>query len=311
MNTRSHNYGARGRAPQRTLLFAAAGVMTFGSALAQSAATGQALWDNGRASPPLLACGTCHNGAADPANGLNLSFLRARLAGSGGLDAGNAAAAINRALRVPGGVGVMLTAYPASSISTTEIDHLAAFIAQAPAVPLPTATVAPTALSFQATGVEVDSAPQLVTVTNTSGQSATLANIPIVALTTSAHPTDFLLGGAGSLNGAVECTAGRNLAPSGSCAIRVLFRPTATGARSASWEVRFSQGSPVVLPMSGTGTPAPAMPAPAPAAAAPAGNSGGGALPAFALFALFVAAWVQRVRGVRESKSVAPARADV
>jgi cytochrome c553 len=279
---------------------AGAGLLGAAPALAQNATVGQQLWDSGRSAPPptVLACGTCHNGAAAAANGLTLAVLRQRLTNNGGLTLANAQAAVTRSLT---GVQAMRDIYPGTTLSATDISNLAAYIANVPApAPAPTPPppapanalqVNPEQVMFAATPPSTNSAQQTVTVRNGTSAAVTLGNPAITASNSSLAAQDFLLSTPGIAGSTTTCTNGATLAAGATCTLGVIFRPTATGQRSAAWEVRFSSAgaNPLTLALQGTGgtaptpTPAPSpapSPAPAPApgpapAPAPAGAGGG------------------------------------
>jgi hypothetical protein len=101
----------------------------------------------------------------------------------------------------------------------------------------------PSSLAFPDQPLGTAGAARAVTVRN--GGTA-LAELDRVALT-GAHAGDFLLG-------SDEC-AGRTLSPGAGCTVTVGFRPSQTGARSASLEVVPDEGPPLRLALQGTGAP--------------------------------------------------------
>lgn len=273
---------ARTTAQRIAPLFAcAAGLVVGAPALAQNAAAGQVLWDTGRSAPTpaVIACATCHGGNGGAANNVTLATIRQRLTNNGGLTVANAQASINRTLAPPpaqGSVPAMIALYPAGALSATDIANLAAFIAQAPAAPPPppppppppagVIDATPSTLTFAA-AIGGSSAAQTVTVRNGRATAVSFDTSPVVALSTSAAPADFLLSPAGA-GSPTTCAAGATLAAGATCTIGILFRPTQAGARTATWELRFATAgvAPVPLALAGTGAPAPA-PAPAPSPA--------------------------------------------
>lgn len=298
--------GPASHSPRRSMaaLFGAcaagAGLLGAAPALAQNATVGQQLWDNGRSAPPpaILACGTCHNGAATMGGGKTLPVIRQGLTNNGGLTLANAQGLVTRSLT---SVVSMRNTYPGTTLSATDINDLAAYIANVPApapaptppppAPANTLQVSPEQVMFAATPPSTSSAQQTVTVRNGTSAAVTLGNPAITASNSSLAAQDFLLSTPGIAGSTTTCTNGGTLAAGASCTLGVIFRPTATGQRSAAWEVRFTSAgaNPLTLALQGTGGPAPApspspsptpSPAPAPApgpapAPAPAGAGGG------------------------------------
>ena len=103
------------------------------------------------------------------------------------------------------------------------------------------ASVTPTPLTYGSVLVNTTSAAQTVTVANATG-AGTLA-ISGVSFT-GANPGDFVIT-------ANSCTT--SLAGGSSCTISVAFRPTATGARSATLAIASSNPTALSAPVSGTG----------------------------------------------------------
>ncbi len=102
------------------------------------------------------------------------------------------------------------------------------------------AQLAPTSLNFGNQTVGIVSTAQPVTLTNTGNIALTLAPINI----TGTNPNDF-----GQTN-----NCGTSLAAGSSCTISVTFKPTATGARSASVSVSDNApNSPQTVSLTGTG----------------------------------------------------------
>ena len=105
------------------------------------------------------------------------------------------------------------------------------------------AKLSPTSLSFGTQAIGVTSGAKTVTLTNVGTTSLTITTIAITGTNTG----DF----------AQTHTCGSSLAASASCTISVTFKPTASGARSASLSVTDNaNGSPQQVSFSGTGTAA-------------------------------------------------------
>ena len=108
-------------------------------------------------------------------------------------------------------------------------------------------TVNPTTVpAFAATPVGSTSAVTNLTVTDTGTAQLSVSTVTVTGL----NPADFVV-----TNG---CTAA--IAPAGTCTIGVAFRPTATGARSATLTVTSSAGVATTRALSGTGAAVPAAP---------------------------------------------------
>jgi hypothetical protein len=107
-------------------------------------------------------------------------------------------------------------------------------------------TLAPSSLTFAAQAVGTTSAGQNVTLTN--NQSATLNITKIFG--SGADPGDF----------GVSSNCGSTLAAGSSCTITVTFKPTTTGARTATLNVSDdASNSPQQVSLTGTGTSAPTL----------------------------------------------------
>jgi subtilase family serine protease len=101
-------------------------------------------------------------------------------------------------------------------------------------------SLSPAGLTFTGQTVGTPSSPQAVTLHNMGTATINLWQIAILGT----NPADFLS----------NSTCGTTLAASGSCTVNVTFKPTATGARTAS--LLFSDdagGSPQAVTLSGTG----------------------------------------------------------
>lgn len=108
------------------------------------------------------------------------------------------------------------------------------------------ATVSPVSLTFASLAVGASSAAQTVTFTNTGTAPVTISSVSI----TGASPADY----------SQTNTCGKSVAVGAKCTASVIFRPTATGTRTAT--LAFADniaGSPQTVALSGTAT-APAAP---------------------------------------------------
>ena len=196
-------------------------------------------------------------------------------------------ATINGAIAAnSGGMGVY------STWTAQQRTDVAAHILAAPAptppppfAPLPTPTASPNTVMFGSTAVGATSATVTVLITNSSGANMSLGN-PAVSNGTG-QVGDFRP--AAPPANVTACTNGLMLNAGMSCSIGAQFVPTASGARTATWNVNFV-GSPSVpsreLTLQGTATGASAAPAPTTSANAPL-NAGAGALGWMQLLGLF------------------------
>ena len=107
----------------------------------------------------------------------------------------------------------------------------------------PNATLSPTSLAFSTFGIGTTSAAKVVTLKNNGTASLSISSIVI----TGANAGDF----------AQTHTCGSSLASGASCSIRLTFKPTASGIRTAALGVTDNAaGSPQKTALSGTGTTA-------------------------------------------------------
>jgi len=141
------------------------------------------------------------------------------------------------------------------------------------AVPPPSLTSSPPALTFPDQIELTTSASSPVIITNTGVTLVTLTVIsssgeftvvPPVALPGLAAPKSggksVPAGKAGAKGAKVflgDCTVGANLLPGDSCQVNLTFSPSSAGARSGSLAIAFTGGvgSPFVMPLAGSGTP--------------------------------------------------------
>src|SRR5437868_4390523 len=107
----------------------------------------------------------------------------------------------------------------------------------------PAVTFTPTSLTFGAQAIGTTSPSQSITITNTGNASLFINS----AATRGANPLDFTQVDDGC--------SGLTLAPGTSCSVSITFKPTASGARSATFILTDNApGSPQTVPISGTGT---------------------------------------------------------
>jgi trimeric autotransporter adhesin len=107
----------------------------------------------------------------------------------------------------------------------------------------PAATLNPTSLTFASTVVGVASAAQTVTLTN-GGNVATIIMAGGITITGA---------NAGDFTETDNCVGLTGVAPAGTCAIMVTFKPTATGSRTATLNVASNVGgAPATVALTGT-----------------------------------------------------------
>jgi Ca2+-binding RTX toxin-like protein len=99
--------------------------------------------------------------------------------------------------------------------------------------PQPTAGVTPATLTFATRATATTSAAQTVTLSNSGNAALAIASIAVVGT----NPGDF------ARSGGTCPTAAGTLAAGASCTVGVTFRPTATGARTATLRVSDNSGN--------------------------------------------------------------------
>jgi hypothetical protein len=105
----------------------------------------------------------------------------------------------------------------------------------------PVAILSSTSVAFGDEGVDTSSSPQIVTLSNPGG---TALNITSIAFS-----------GADAIDFTENNTCGRSVAAGGNCAIAIIFKPLASGARAASLTITDNaSGSPQAVALSGSGT---------------------------------------------------------
>ncbi|MGB0123450.1 MAG: choice-of-anchor D domain-containing protein, partial [Silvibacterium sp.] len=115
-------------------------------------------------------------------------------------------------------------------------------ITATPATSSGSVTISPTSLSFAIINVGSSSASQSVTISNGTSSSVTLS----AGTLSGTNPGDFSIS---------STTCGSSLAASANRTASILFKPTATGSRSATYSITDSASTtPLTAALSGTGT---------------------------------------------------------
>ena len=161
-----------------------------------------------------------------------------------------------------------------------------------PFAPLPTPTAAPSPVMFSSTAVGATSATIAVLLTNSAGTAITLANPAVVPAT--GQVGDFRTAAVPA--GQTACLNSGILEPGMSCSIGAQFVPTASGSRTATWNVNFVGNVPTrEVTLQGTATGSGASPVETSAGNAPL-NAGAGALGWMNLIGLLALLGVSRTR---------------
>jgi hypothetical protein len=105
------------------------------------------------------------------------------------------------------------------------------------------ATLNPTTLTFASTTVNTAASTQPVTLTN-GGNVATIIAAGGITITGA---------NAGDFSETDNCVSVAGIAPAATCTINVGFKPTATGARTATLNVMSNVGTPSTVTLNGTG----------------------------------------------------------
>ena len=194
---------------------------------------GKVVYENTNGSPLSCANVSCHG--PDPS--ANKNNIRA------GANAPNAI--LNAISSNKGGMSFLGNApYTVSALQAADI---AAYIANpAAGTPSPAATLSTTSLSFGSQVVQTSSGTMSATLTNSGSANLVLSTIALGGT----NPTEFTRGG--------TCASAVSLAPTTSCSVDVTFKPTATGARSATITIGHNATpNSSVLNLTGTGAAAP------------------------------------------------------
>jgi hypothetical protein len=116
--------------------------------------------------------------------------------------------------------------------------------------PAPVVSLSSTEVSFGTQTLEVASAPQIVTLTNTGNANLIIQSVSLGG----GSPADFVIA-----NGST-CKNNATVAPSASCAIQLTFLPMTLGSRTAAVSITDNAAeSPDMIGLSGTGTPVPVV----------------------------------------------------
>ena len=194
---------------------------------------GKSLYENTNGSPLSCANVSCHG--PDPTT--NKSNIRA---------GANAPTVILNAISSnKGGMGFLGNApYTVTALQAADI---AAYIANpAAGTPSPAATLSTATLSFGSQVVQTASGTMSATLTNSGSANLVLSTITLGGT----NPTEFTRTG--------TCAPAASLAPKASCSVDVTFKPTATGARSATITIGHNATpNASVLGLTGTGVAAP------------------------------------------------------
>ena len=223
-------WGIRTRWAAVLLAMVATLVGLSGQAMAADALNGKSLYLNGPVSGGA-SCASCHG--ASPASNVN-----------GILAAANQPSVISNAFAANvGGMGGLFN----GKFSAAELADLAAFIGNPNVVAAPTASLAPSSLTFSGTGIGQTAGPLAATLSNTGNAALNIGTIAIGG----AAAGDFLLAGGTCANGAA-------IAAGGSCTVQAGFKPTAAGARAAALTITHNAaGGSSSVALSGTGNSTP------------------------------------------------------
>ncbi len=208
--------------------------------------------------PPSLSFGTVNVGTASPAQAVTLesngttaiSIASVTIAGANSGDFSISANTCGSSLPGSGSCSIGITFNPAAGGSPTAILTISDSSSGSPQqvtltgtgnVPVTGGvTVNPTLLTFASTSVGSTTAGQTVTLSNSGGTAATLG----AASFSGANAGDFAI---------ASNSCGASLAAAGTCAISVVFKPTAAGARAATLSIS-ANGTALQVALSGTAT---------------------------------------------------------
>ena len=145
-----------------------------------------------------------------------------------------------------GGMGFLLGNAP-YTVTALQAADIAAYIANpAAGTPNPAATLSTATLSFGNQVVQTTSGTMSATLTNSGSANLVLSTITLGGT----NPTEFTRTG--------TCAPAASLAPKASCSVDVTFKPTATGARSATITIGHNASpNTSVLGLTGMGAAAP------------------------------------------------------
>jgi hypothetical protein len=182
-------------------------------ALAQNAVRGKQLYENTNNAPISCGLGICHG--LDPS--INTNKIRN--------GANNPTLILQAITNVP--EMRFLSAY----VNATDAADIAAYIANPAAASGAAVTASATAMTFGSTqvgGTNTNSTPATITLTNSGAGTLTITAIA----RSGTNATEFTAGG--------TCVGASpvNVAPGANCTLTAMFRPTATGTRTASFVVQ-------------------------------------------------------------------------
>ena len=121
--------------------------------------------------------------------------------------------------------------------------HVIALTGTGTPAPAPAVTLSLASIAFASETINTTSAAQVVTLTNSGNAALSVTGVTIT--------------GTNSAEFAQTNTCGASVASGANCTISVTFRPTSTGAKTASVSIADNAaGSPQLIALTGTGTPA-------------------------------------------------------
>lgn len=195
-------------------------------AQAADALNGKSLYLNGPTSGGT-ACSACHG--ASPATNVNNI-----LAAANNPTVISSAFAANK-----GGMGTLYN----GKFTSAEIADLAAFIGNPNVTAAPAASVAPSSLSFGGATVGQDSGALSTTLSNTGSAALNISGLAVGG----SNGGDFRITGG-------TCGTGQALAAGSNCSVQLVFRPSASGARSGALTISHNAtGGSSSVTLSGTG----------------------------------------------------------
>ena len=195
-------------------------------AQAADALNGKSLYLNGPTSGGTT-CSACHG--ANPAANVNNV-----LAGANNPTVISSAFAANK-----GGMGSLYN----GKFTAAEVADLAAFIGNPNVTAAPAASVAPSTLSFGGATVGQDSGALSTTLSNTGSAALNISGLAVGG----GNGGDFRITGG-------TCASGQAVAAGSSCSVQLVFRPTASGARSGALTISHNAtGGSSSVTLSGTG----------------------------------------------------------
>ncbi|MFG6486218.1 choice-of-anchor D domain-containing protein [Roseateles sp. BYS78W] len=201
-----------------------------GLAHAADALAGKTLYQSGNST--AQACALCHG--TNPSQNISRILLGA-----------NNPTLITQAINNnTGGMGIYK-----NKLTSTDIDNIAAYLANPSVTAAPAISVTPTSLSFATTTVGASTSGSVV-VSNTGTAALTLSAISL----SGTAAASYALG-----TGSSACAAGGSVAAGASCTVYVTFKPQAAGTLAASLVLTHNaSGGSTTVALSGTGSAVPA-----------------------------------------------------